>query len=175
VARIPRSRGAVSGVLLILLGAWGGLAPFVGPYVRFAYTPDTAWHFTLARLWLEIVPGAAAVLGGLLVAVSARWLLAGSGAVLAALGGAWFVVGRAVSTLWPHLGVLGSPAGTSARRVILEELGFFTGLGTVIVFFAALALGGCFAAAFQAAGPDEETDDDDGFLVEEDTESTAMA
>jgi len=116
MARIPRSRGAVSGVLLILLGAWGGLVPFVGPYFGYAYTPDKAWHFTLARLWLEIVPGAAAVLGGVLVAVSARRLLAGGGAVLAALGGAWFVVGRAVSTLWPHFGALGSPAGTSVRR-----------------------------------------------------------
>src|SRR5260370_106681 len=72
MARIPRSRGAVSGVLLILLGAWGGLVPFVGPYFGYAYTPDKAWHFTLARLWLEIVPGAAAVLGGVLVAVRAR-------------------------------------------------------------------------------------------------------
>jgi hypothetical protein len=171
MARIPRSRGAVSGVLLILLGAWGGLVPFVGPYFGYAYTPDMAWHFTLGRLWLEVVPGGAAVLGGVLVAVSARRLLAGGGAVLAALGGAWFVVGRAVSALWPHLGVPGSPAGTSVRRVVLEELGFFTGLGTAIVFFAALALGGCFVAAFQAERPDEERDDD-GFLVEEDTEST---
>ena len=81
------------------------------------------------------------------------------------------VVGRAVSALWPHLGVPGSPAGTSVRRVVLEELGFFTGLGTAIVFFAALALGGCFVAAFQAERPDEERGDD-GFLVEEDTEST---
>jgi hypothetical protein len=59
--------------------------------------------------------------------------------------------------------------------VVLEELGFFTGLGTVIVFFAALALGGCFVAAFQAADPDEQTYADDGLPVEEDTESTAMA
>jgi hypothetical protein len=58
--------------------------------------------------------------------------------------------------------------------VVLEELGFFTGLGAVIVFFAALALGRCFAAAVQAADPDEEADDD-GFLVEEDAESNAMA
>ncbi len=29
--QIPRSRGGISGVLLILLGLWGGVAPFVGP------------------------------------------------------------------------------------------------------------------------------------------------
>src|SRR5260370_141951 len=153
MARIPRSRGAVSGVLLILLGAWGGLVPFVGPYFRYAYMPAAAWHFTLGRLWLEIVPGAAAVLGGVLVAVSARRLPAGGGAVLAALGGGWFVVGRAVTMLWPHLGVPGSPARTSVRRAVLQELRFFTGPCTGIAFFAALALGACLAAAVQASGP----------------------
>ena len=29
--RVPRSRGALSGVLLVLLGLWGGLIAFVGP------------------------------------------------------------------------------------------------------------------------------------------------
>jgi hypothetical protein len=40
-------------ITLILLGAWGGLLPFVGPYFGYACTPATAWHFTLARLWLR--------------------------------------------------------------------------------------------------------------------------
>src|SRR5260370_37361582 len=80
MARIPRSRGAVSGVLLILLGAWGGLVPFVGPYFRYAYAPDTAWHFTLGRLWLAPVPGGAAVLGRGQRAVGAPRLLPGGGA-----------------------------------------------------------------------------------------------
>ena len=38
--RMPRSRGAVSGLLLVILGAWGALIPFVGPHFNFAYTPD---------------------------------------------------------------------------------------------------------------------------------------
>jgi hypothetical protein len=152
VSRILRSRGAVSGVLLILLGAWGALIPFVGPYFHYAYTPGTAWHFTLARLWLEILPGAAAVLGGVLLTVGASRLLAGGGAIVAALGGGWFIAGSPVNMLWPHLGAPGVPAGTSATRVALEELGFFTGLGAVIVFTAALALGRCSVTAFPGAG-----------------------
>src|SRR5216684_1287229 len=128
---IPRSRGAFSGVMLILLGAWGGLIPFVGPYLHYAYTPpNTAWHFTLARLWLEILPGAAVVLGGVLVTLSASRLIAGGGAILAALGGGWFVVGREVNRLWPHLGVPGAPAGISVTRRVLEELGFPVMAGT---------------------------------------------
>ena len=81
MAGIPRSRGALSGGLLILLGGWGALVPFVGPYFGYAYTPDNAWHFTLARVWLEILPGGAAVLGGVLIMVSARRLLTGGGAI----------------------------------------------------------------------------------------------
>jgi hypothetical protein len=162
MSRMLRSSGAVSGVLLILLGAWGALGPLVGPYFHYAYTPDTAWHFTLARLWLEILPGAAAVLGGAIVIVSTRRLVAGGGAILAALGGGWFIAGRAVNRLWPHLGVPGVPVGTSVTRVVLEELSFFTGLGALIMFFAALALGRCSAAASPAdsladsAGTDQD-------------------
>jgi len=152
MSTMPRSRGAFSGVVLILLGAWGGLIPFVGPYFHYAYTPNTTWHYTLARLWLEILPGAAVVLGGVLVAMSASRLLASGGAILAALGGGWFVVGREVNRLWPHLGVPGAPVGISVTRLVLEELGFFTGLGTVIVFFAALALGRCSVAVSPDAG-----------------------
>ena len=142
IARIPRTRGAFSGVLLVLLGAWGGLIAFIGPYFHYAYTPDKAWVYTTGRLWLEILPGAATVLGGLLVLDSARRHTAAFGAFLAALGGAWFVVGNLVSTLWnsgtPQAGV---PAGTGLTRLAAENLGFFTGLGVLIVFFAALALG----------------------------------
>src|SRR5258708_7602456 len=64
VARIPRSRGGVSGVLLILLGAWGGLVPFVGPDFHYPYTPDKPWAYPPAPLRPPIFPGAAAVIGG---------------------------------------------------------------------------------------------------------------
>jgi hypothetical protein len=140
--RIPRSRGALSGLLLIVAGAWGALIPFVGPYFHYAYTPDKTWAYTTGRLWLEILPGAAAALGGLVTAASARRPLALSGAFVAALGGAWFVVGNLVSSLWnkgaPEAGI---PVGANVTRLAVEELGFFSGLGVVIVFFAALALG----------------------------------
>jgi len=149
VARIPRTRGGVTGVLLILLGAWGGLAPFVGPYFRFAYTPDKAWAYTSGRLWLSIVPGAAALVGGLLVASTAHRAVGCFGGLLAALGGAWFIMGGPVIALavtngsispgTPLAGPLGSLS--SASRVFLEGLGFFTGTGVLILFCAALALG----------------------------------
>jgi hypothetical protein len=149
VARIPRSRGGVTGVLLILLGAWGGLAPFVGPYFRYAYTPDKAWAYTSGRLWLSVVPGAAALLGGVMVVAASHRATGCVGAVLGLLGGAWFVVGGSVMPLAVTNGSIspGSPlAGsvgslTSATRQFLEQLGFFTGTGLLILFCASLALG----------------------------------
>jgi hypothetical protein len=140
--RVPRSRGALSGTLLALLGLWGGLIPFVGPYFDFAYTPDSAWVSTSGRLWLEVLPAAATVLGGLILLSSANRAIAMFGAWVAALGGAWFVVGGPVSTLWTakHVNAAGAPVGSVGRQVA-EQLAFFTGLGVVITFFAALALG----------------------------------
>lgn len=139
---VPRSRGALSGTLLVLLGAWGALIPFIGPYFRYAYTPDTAWTYTSGRMWLEVLPGAAALLGGLIVLVSKSRPAAVAGAWLAVLGGAWFAAGSALSQLWMtgHVTTAGTPVGTTAARV-LEQVGFFTGLGVVIVFLAAMALG----------------------------------
>ena len=155
------TRGGLSGVLLILLGAWGALVPFVGPYFHYAYTPDHAWAYTSGRLWLEIAPGVAAVLGGLIVLLTRSRLWGCCGAFLAALAGAWFVVGAAVTAQFVKSGSIrpGLPVGTSAGaaasslRQFLEGLGFFTATGLLIVFFAALALGR-FSASSAAAEAD---------------------
>ncbi len=138
--RVQRSRGALSGVLLVLLGIWGALIPFVGPYFSYAYSPDSAWHFTSGRMWLEILPGAAAILGGLVVLLSGHRAIAILGAWLAAVAGAWFAVGNLAAVVWISSSAAGTPAG-SKDMIVLEQIGFFTGLGVVIVFVAALAIG----------------------------------
>ena len=129
--RVPRSRGALSGVVLVALGALAALIPFLGP-----------WAYTPARLWLEIVPGVAAAAGGLILLGSANRAFAAFGAWLAALAGAWFIIGPTLSRLWVSSGFpqIGSPVGGRLGRAV-GLIGFFTGLGVVIVFFAALALG----------------------------------
>jgi hypothetical protein len=141
--RVPRSRGALSGVALVLLGAWGALIAFIGPHFHYAYTPDTAWTYNTGRLWLEILPGAATVLGGLIVLTAGTRPVAMFGAWLAAMSGVWFVVGTPLSTLWTTGGVpaAGTPVGTTALTRAVEQIGFFGGLGAAIIFFAALALG----------------------------------
>jgi hypothetical protein len=157
---VARSRGAVSGILLVLLGIWGGLIPFVGPLFGYAYTPDRAWHFTMGILWLEILPAAAVVLGGLLLLASASRVVTQLGGWLAALGGAWFVVGPTLSTLWtggtPAAGV---PAGAGTLQVAMERIGFFYGLGAVVIFLAAFALGRTSVVAVRDLRDESYVDD----------------
>jgi hypothetical protein len=137
--QMRRSRGVLSGILLILLGLWGALIPFIGPYFHYAYTPDSAWTYNTGRLWLEILPGAAAFLGGVLLVIAASRHTAVFGALLAAAGGAWFALGTVVSPLWGAAAQAGTPAGTTTLTRTVEQIGFFTGLGIVIVFVAAAA------------------------------------
>ena len=138
---VPRSRGAFSGLLLILLGIWGGLVPMVGPYLHYAYTPDKAWTVTSGRAWFEFAPAGAAVIGGLLLLASRFRPMALTGATLAALGGGWFVVGSTVARFWTQTPPgQGTPVGGALARAA-EQVGFFTGLGAVIICVAALALG----------------------------------
>jgi hypothetical protein len=138
--RVRRSRGALSGVLLVLLGIWGAVIPFVGPYFHYAYTPNRTWDYTSGRLWLEVLPGAAVLLGGLVVLGSRHRLVAVLGSWLAAAGGAWFAVGGLVAARWTSLPSAGTPTGGPTRMVV-EQLGFFTGLGVLIAFLAGIAMG----------------------------------
>jgi hypothetical protein len=150
------SRGRATGSLLMLLGAWGALVPFIGPYFGYAYTPDKAWAYTSGRLWLSVLPGAAAFLGGLLVLASDG--AATFGAFLGVLGGTWLVIGLPVTAfaLAGHHISAGRPV-TSSGAVFgpttmrfLETLGFFYGLGVVVVFLAAVALGEVIVARLAA-------------------------
>jgi hypothetical protein len=82
------------------------------------------------------------VLGGLIVLLARSRPVAVFGAWLAAISGAWFVVGGPVSTMWTadHLPAAGQAVGGTVARAV-EQVGFFGGLGAVIIFFAALAMG----------------------------------
>jgi hypothetical protein len=125
----------------MILGAWGALAPFIGPYLHFAYTPDTAWTWTAARGWLEVLPGVVAVVGGLLLLMSGNRATAMLGGWLAVAAGAWFVIGRSF-TATLALGDIGAPAtGLDSQQVLLLELTFFTGLGTLIAVLGGMAVG----------------------------------
>jgi len=166
VAGIPRTRGAVSGLLLILLGAWGGLVPFVGPYFHFEFSPDKAWAYNSGRLYLSVIPGAVTLLAGLFILLTRSRAAGVLWGFLAALSGAWFIAGSQVAQVLLNSSTItpGTPAGTPvslgsgavrlSTRMFAEQLGFFTGLGIAIIFIAAIAIGrfSLLAARDTAAG-----------------------
>ena len=138
--RVPRSRGAATGVILMLLGAWGAIVPFVGPYFNFEYLNDKTWYWTTGRLWLEVVPGAAALLAGLLLLFTASRAVSLVAAWLAIAAGIWFVIGPPVNDRY-GIGVIGGPLSTSRLPNLLEALAFFFALGALITAFGATAFG----------------------------------
>jgi len=138
--RVRRSRGALSGMLLVLLGIWGALIPLVGPYFHYAYTPDKAWDLTSGRLWMELLPGIATLIGGVIVLASRLRPAAVLGSWLAAAAGAWFAVGGLIAAHWTSLPSAGAPAG-GGTKMVAEQLGFFAALGVLIVFVAGMATG----------------------------------
>lgn len=140
---VRRSRGAVSGGLLVLLGAWGALIPFVGPYFGYTFGTTAPWLFTFDRLWLNILPGIAVLLGGLMLGPSANRVSGSLGAELAMAGGIWFLIGPSLSQLWGTGGPgapIGAPTGPPVLQV-LEQIGFFYGLGALATALSAFALG----------------------------------
>jgi hypothetical protein len=123
----------------MVLGAWGALVPFIGHYFGYGFTPDNTWGWTAARGWLEVLPGAVTFLGGAVLTASASRPSAVLAGWLAALSGAWFAL-SSVLTPWWSAGSIGTADG-GTNKAVLEHLGMFTGLGVLIVFLAAIALG----------------------------------
>ena len=63
------------------------------------------------------------------------------GGWLAAASGAWFVLGGLIGRTWIGMQMTtGTPVGGPARSAA-EQIGFYTGLGVVIVLLAAMAIG----------------------------------
>jgi hypothetical protein len=141
---IPASRGAVTGLLLVVLGLWGALIPMVGPYFGYEFGSDSTWDVTWQRVWLDIAPGVALVLGGAILLGARRRAPAVLGAWIALVGGIWFVVGPPVSILWhgalSTYAPIGDPIGSKDVK-FLELGGYFYGLGALSTALAAFALG----------------------------------
>jgi hypothetical protein len=152
--RLPRSTGAISGSFVVILGLWGAMIAFVGPYFDYSFGSNGTWHYTTNRLVLDILPGAVAVLAGALLLTATTRRVGVLGGWLGALAGAWFVIGPAVSLTWEHAGgPIGRPLGGSARQM-LELVGYFYGLGALIIALVAFA-SGRFASRPALAVPDD--------------------
>jgi|tagenome__1003787_1003787.scaffolds.fasta_scaffold20873110_2 hypothetical protein len=158
---IPRTRGLLSGLFLVVLGIWGALIPLVGPYFGYEFGSDQTWSMSWTRFWLDVLPGAVLVLGGLMLLWARNRIVAWVGGWLALVGGAWLVTGPTAALLWDgSLGAnpIGIPAGSNGAQV-LELLGYFYGLGALAIMIAVFALGRLSVVSLrdlEAAGPDAE-------------------
>ncbi len=143
---IPPVSLTVTGVLVVLLGAWAGISVFVGPV--FGYDPDgpLAWTWTRAHALLYLAPGVAGVLAGLMLVSGAGLAAHGYGrgvtrvaGSLAALAGGWLIIGPIA---WPLLstpgGLWGGAAGTT---LFLRQIGANFGVGALLLAFGAYAFG----------------------------------
>ena len=124
-----RWSATVAGVIAVVVGAWGGIAPYVGHALHYSADGSANWTWNLQHGLLSLLPGAMAVLGGALLVVTA-WVrkdrdsalhtvgLAGA-TVLLGLSAVWFLIGTSV---WPiyftsHVLVGASPVRTFANLV----------------------------------------------------------
>lgn len=140
--RIPRTKGALSGFLIVLLGIWAGLVPFVGPYFHYAMHSNQHWQWFSDRFWLEVLPAIVAVVGGFILMSGRTRGSTMFGGLLALAAGLWFIVGPTVSTLWNHGAIIvGPPMGAHNLTRALEWIGFFYGVGALITMFSSYALG----------------------------------
>lgn len=130
-----------TGLLLILLGAWGGIVSYVGPWFNYSMGGQSGWRWTTANWELHLVPGAAVVVGGLLILTAATVGGARLGSWLALLGGGWLIVGPLFASMW--LGSFDAEARTASSTLAqaARPLGYHYGTGLLIVALAAYALG----------------------------------
>lgn len=131
------------GLLLVALGAWGAIVPFVGPEFGYPFPAGSgrdSWDWTASTWQLSLLPGIAAAYGGIILLglVGTVRFAPAFGALIALVAGAWFVLGDEVSRLWTS-----SPSeGTgSDGMVIATNLGYHEGLGLTISALSAFALG----------------------------------
>ncbi len=132
------TRVRTSGVIIVLVGAWGALVPFVGPLFGYRMGNVEAWTWSESHLTLHLLPGVVAILGGALALSSAR-RRARLGSALALLGGAWFILAPTLHPLWAAS--TGMMMGDSVWSQIASSLGYHYGTGVVITTLAAYALG----------------------------------
>lgn len=125
------------GLLIALLGAWVIVAALIGPVFNFGFFNDTSWSFTTKQWELQLIPGAVAVVGGLLLMTPSSG--SGSfGALLAFAAGGWLVVSPVLYPLWSSGDV--HTFGSEGMKT-LRWIGHFYGPGGLILYFAGYAHG----------------------------------
>ncbi len=148
--RPPWSLGMlIAGIGAVLVGAWAGIIPFVGPKFGYTLGASAAWKLTSDHVYLQLAPGAAGVLAGLVFLgfVPGRdrasfWRgLAVVAGLLAAAAGAWLVVGPDAYTVVRHVGANGRTLPTRSLASLVTQVGYYLGPGVLLAVFGGMGLG----------------------------------
>ncbi len=148
------------GLLTLLVAAWGGIVPFVGPVFGFSADGSGSWTWDLSHAVLGLVPGAVGVFAGFCMLsltgrtarLAGRTGLAGIG-ILAMAAGAWFVIGPwalPVMVSTPVYFALASPL-TGLAHVI----GYSFGPGLILAACGGMAMGWALRSPAVSAPPAE--------------------
>jgi hypothetical protein len=131
------------GLLLVALGVWGAIVPFIGPEFNYPFPAGSdvgSWEWSSTTWQLSLLPGVATAYGGviLLGLLGTMRFVPALGALIALAAGAWFVLGAEFSRLWTSP----PPDGTGSDWIVIAtNVGYHEGLGIVISALAAFALG----------------------------------
>jgi hypothetical protein len=141
----PHRRGlGLLCVAIVLLGAWGGIVPYIGPRFGYRANASGSYQWTAAHTLLYLIPGAVAM--GCALVLLLALMLQGRGLpvlkAIAALGvlaaGAWFVLGPEVWPVFSSSVVFGPATGPLARLV--NQIGYNFGLGVLLAVVGAVLL-----------------------------------
>lgn len=123
---------------VVILGAWGGIVTYVGPWFGYRFGADAGWHWTAAQWELHLAPAVGAIAGGILL-MSRIPRTVRLGGYLATMAGAWFVVGPLFASMW--LGPVETRVASASLHQVAGPLGYHYGTGLVILALAAYAVG----------------------------------
>jgi hypothetical protein len=134
-----RLTATIAGVFAVVVGAWGGIAPYIGHAVRYSADGSATWTWNLQHGLLSLLPGAVAVVGGLLL-IASTWTrrerasvlytveLTGA-AVILGLSAVWFLIGASV---WPVYFTSQVVAAASPVRTLADMVGYYLAEGVVL-------------------------------------------
>lgn len=134
----------LGGFVALLLSAWAGIIPFVGPTFGFSADGSASWTWNEVHALGAVVPGAVGILMSIAIMASARrpMGLQSAGALRAEgfllfLCGAWLAV---VPVAWP---VLMNPYfhAASPTMTLAYWMGYASGPGVLLAAFGAYAMG----------------------------------
>ena len=133
------------GLATVVISAWGGIVPFVGPIFGYRADGASSWHWDLAHGILAVAPGAIGVVAGVMMMGAAMRVSFGAGRLslsfagfVALVCGAWFAIGPlAWATFEPSHYFL----SVSPLHQLANEVGYALGPGLLLALFGGEAIG----------------------------------